>query len=149
MDLLVTLIKNHTGLILRENKPLNLEAPREALRPFATANQDFYVRNHFDVPDIAAESWSLAVQGAVHRPFELDLYDIRAMESTTVISVMECAGNGRAYVIPKAKGAPWAAGAVGNAEWTGVTLSTLLDRGGLTKLANLLGNCGAPERTRP
>jgi DMSO/TMAO reductase YedYZ molybdopterin-dependent catalytic subunit len=41
---------------------------------------------------------------------------------------LECAGNNRNFLEPKVKGVQWHLGAVGNAEWTGVPLSALLDR---------------------
>jgi DMSO/TMAO reductase YedYZ molybdopterin-dependent catalytic subunit len=50
------------------------------------------------------------------------------MPSQTVTAMLECAGNGRIFLAPKAKGLLWEFGAVGNAEWTGVRLSAILDR---------------------
>src|SRR4029450_893626 len=51
-----------------------------------------------------------------------------AIESVTAPVTLECAGNNRNFLEPKVKGVQWHLGAVGNAEWTGVRLSTLLDR---------------------
>jgi DMSO/TMAO reductase YedYZ molybdopterin-dependent catalytic subunit len=48
---------------------------------------------------------------------------------------LECAGNGRAFLIPQAEGAQWELGAVGNAEWTGVPLAALLERAGIEDAA--------------
>jgi DMSO/TMAO reductase YedYZ molybdopterin-dependent catalytic subunit len=50
------------------------------------------------------------------------------METRTVTVTMECAGNGRVFLEPQRDGAQWETGAVGNAEWTGVPLSALLER---------------------
>jgi DMSO/TMAO reductase YedYZ molybdopterin-dependent catalytic subunit len=50
------------------------------------------------------------------------------MPSQTIAATLECAGNNRIFLEPKAKGVQWGLGAVGNANWTGVLLSTLLDR---------------------
>jgi DMSO/TMAO reductase YedYZ molybdopterin-dependent catalytic subunit len=41
---------------------------------------------------------------------------------------LECAGNNRNFLKPKVKGVQWRLGAVGTAEWSGVPLSTLIDR---------------------
>src|SRR5262249_33068744 len=41
---------------------------------------------------------------------------------------LECAGNGRVFLTPQARGLQWGHGAVGNADWTGVPLAALLDR---------------------
>jgi DMSO/TMAO reductase YedYZ molybdopterin-dependent catalytic subunit len=50
------------------------------------------------------------------------------IESVTAPVTLECAGNNRNFLEPKVKGVQWHLGAVGNAEWTGVPLSVLLDR---------------------
>ena len=53
------------------------------------------------------------------------------MPSRTCIATLECAGNSRVFLAPPVPGAQWELGAVGNAEWTGVPLSMLLERAGL------------------
>jgi DMSO/TMAO reductase YedYZ molybdopterin-dependent catalytic subunit len=53
------------------------------------------------------------------------------MQSETRVATLECAGNSRVFLVPSVPGAQWELGAVGNAEWTGVALSTLLERAGL------------------
>jgi len=50
------------------------------------------------------------------------------MPSRTITATLECAGNNRIFLEPKAKGVQWALGAVGNASWTGVPLAALLER---------------------
>ena len=50
------------------------------------------------------------------------------MPSETRVATLECAGNGRVFLIPHVEGAQWELGAVGNAEWTGVPLVALLER---------------------
>jgi DMSO/TMAO reductase YedYZ molybdopterin-dependent catalytic subunit len=50
---------------------------------------------------------------------------------TTIPATLECAGNGRVFLVPKVKGVQWELGAVGNAEWTGVSLGELLPRAGV------------------
>src|SRR5438128_12182517 len=52
------------------------------------------------------------------------------MPSATRIATLECAGNGRVFLVPQVRGAQWELGAVGNAEWTGVPLRALLERAG-------------------
>jgi DMSO/TMAO reductase YedYZ molybdopterin-dependent catalytic subunit len=42
------------------------------------------------------------------------------------VVTLECAGNGRAFVEPPVAGEQWRTGAVGTAEWTGASLSTIL-----------------------
>jgi DMSO/TMAO reductase YedYZ molybdopterin-dependent catalytic subunit len=43
-------------------------------------------------------------------------------------ATLECAGNGRVFLVPKVKGVQWQLGAVGNAEWTGIFLRDLLQQ---------------------
>jgi DMSO/TMAO reductase YedYZ molybdopterin-dependent catalytic subunit len=45
---------------------------------------------------------------------------------------LECAGNGRSLMSPRAISQPWVHGAVGTAEWTGTPLAGLLKDAGLT-----------------
>jgi DMSO/TMAO reductase YedYZ molybdopterin-dependent catalytic subunit len=49
----------------------------------------------------------------------------------TRVAILECAGNSRVFQVPQVEGAQWELGAVGNAEWTGVPLRSLLARAGL------------------
>jgi len=116
------------GLIVREEEPLNLEMPFSTLSSFTTPNESFYVRCHFPIPEIAASEWRLKIEGEVEAPFELDYAELLAMEPRTIAATLECAGNNRLFLEPKVKGVQWGLGAVGNAEWTGVPLSAILDR---------------------
>ena len=116
------------GLIVREKEPLNLEMPFSSLDGFITPNESFYVRCHFPIPEISAENWSLKIEGEVDAPFELSYDELLGMESRTIAATLECAGNNRIFLEPKVKGVQWGLGAVGNASWTGVPLSALLDR---------------------
>ncbi|HEX8489624.1 MAG TPA: sulfite oxidase [Chthoniobacterales bacterium] len=115
-------------LIVREEEPLNLEMPFSTLNGFITPNESFYVRCHFPIPEIAPEDWRLKVEGEVEAPFELTYDELRGIESRTIAATLECAGNNRLFLKPKVKGVQWGLGAVGNASWTGVPLSALLER---------------------
>ena len=117
-----------SDLIVREQDPLNLEMPFASLDGFITPNESFYVRCHFPIPEISTNDWRLKIEGEVETPFELNYEGLRAMESRTVTATLECAGNNRIYLEPKAKGVQWGLGAVGNANWTGVPLSAVLER---------------------
>lgn len=117
-----------SGLIVREQEPLNLEMPFSTLSGFTTPNESFYVRCHFPIPEIAAADWRLQVEGDVVAPFELGYDELLQMETRTVPATLECAGNNRIFLEPKVKGVQWELGAVGNASWTGVPLSALLER---------------------
>ena len=119
------------SLITRSAEPANLEMPFSTLKDFVTPNERFYVRCHFPIPEIAAASWRLQVEGAVHATLEFTLADLRALPQHTIMATMECAGNGRTFLEPKVKGVAWDLGAVGNANWSGVLLRDVLDKAGV------------------
>ena len=121
------------GLIVRESEPANLESPPSSLGSFLTPSRQFYIRNHFKIPAIDAASWRLKVEGAVRNPFEISLAELRELPAARKVALLECAGNGRVFLVPKAKGLLWGTGAVGNAEWVGVPLRVLLDRAGVAE----------------
>ena len=116
------------GLIVREQDPLNLEMPFSSLDGFITPTESFYVRCHFPIPEISTNDWRLRIEGEVEEPFELNYDELRAMPSRTITATLECAGNNRIFLEPKAKGVQWGLGAVGNASWTGVPLAAVLER---------------------
>ena len=119
------------GLIIRETEPHNLETPVAEVDSFLTPTELFYIRSHFTAPELDIASYRLRIDGAVRNPFSLSYNDLRNMPSETRVATLECAGNGRVFLVPQVEGAQWELGAVGNAEWTGVPLSALLDRAGM------------------
>jgi DMSO/TMAO reductase YedYZ molybdopterin-dependent catalytic subunit len=102
--------------------------PFSSLDGFITPNESFYVRCHFPIPKISTNDWCLKIEGEVEAPFELNYEELRAMSSRTIAATLECAGNNRLFLEPKAKGVQWGLGAVGNASWTGVPLAAVLER---------------------
>ena len=123
------------GKIVRSEDPLNLEVPFATLDSFITPTKSFYVRSHFPIPKIDRNKWRLRVEGEVERPFEINYGELIKLESEKIPVTLECAGNNRNFLEPKVKGVQWGLGAVGNAEWTGVPLSVLLDRAGVKSTA--------------
>jgi len=117
-------------MVLSE-EPLVLETPMENLGDFITPTKSFYVRNHFPVPKIDKNKWRLRIEGEVEKPFEINFDELKKLESTKIPATLECAGNGRSFLEPKVKGVQWGLGGVSNAEWTGISLSILLDRAGM------------------
>ncbi|WP_426243871.1 sulfite oxidase [Nocardioides sp. LHG3406-4] len=113
----------------------NHALPMELLRHDVTPTGSHYVLTHYDIPDVDPSTWRLDVDGAVERPLKLDLAALRAMPAQTVRVTMECAGNGRAALIPRPLSQPWLNGAVGTADWTGVPLALLLERAGVAEEA--------------
>src|SRR2546425_10881792 len=136
------------GKIVRGAAPLNLEMPFETLDGFITPTKSFYVRTHFPVPKIDKNKWRLRVEGEVEKPFEINYDELTKLESKKVPVTLECAGNSRSFLEPKVKGVQWRLGGVGNAEWTGVPLSILLDRAGVKSTAREIILEGA-DRGKP
>jgi len=114
-------------MVIREEEPLNLECPFRTLDGLITPINQFFVRTHFPMPVIDAMDWQLTVDGEVERELTLSYADLLKLPSRTAPLLLECAGNGRAQLVPKAKGLLWESGAVGTAEWTGVPLAAVLE----------------------
>src|SRR5436309_4714018 len=119
------------GLIIRQKEPTNLETPLDQVDSYLTPMELFYIRSHFPAPKLDLASYQLRIDGAVRNPLSLSYKQLRDMPSETRVATLECAGNGRVFLIPQVAGAQWELGAVGNAEWTGVPLAALLEHAGL------------------
>lgn len=123
--------ENFPGLITREKDPVNLEFPFPTLKDRIIPNNRFFVRTHFPVPKIEAAAWQLTIDGDVLSEIKINYNDLLKLPAKTVMATIECAGNSRAFLVPKAKGLLWEQGGLGNAEWTGVPLSVLLTKAGI------------------
>lgn len=121
-------------LIVHSEHPFNAEPPLPRLRAsFVTAQSDLYVRSHGNIPDLTEEDYRLRVDGAVAAPLDLTLSELRKrFPERTVRATMQCAGNRRGDMLEVrlVSGDPWAPGAIGLADWTGVALSEVLDAAG-------------------
>jgi DMSO/TMAO reductase YedYZ molybdopterin-dependent catalytic subunit len=120
------------GMIVRQKAPLNLETPFSHVSDTIVGVDEFFVRNHFPMPVLQAETWRLRIGGAVKEPLSLSLADLAALPQTAFQAVVECAGNGRVYYEPVRPGLQWQNGAVGNALWSGVKLADVVAEAGLS-----------------
>ncbi len=109
----------------------NHALPLEALRHPVTPVGLHYLLTHFDIPLVDPSSWRLEILGEVERPLTLRLEELKERPSRTLAVTLECAGNGRALLSPRANSQPWLLEAVGTAEWTGTPLAPLLEEAGL------------------
>ncbi|MGW2816303.1 sulfite oxidase [Streptomyces sp. NPDC001415] len=100
--------------------------PLESLRYDLTPPGLHYVLVHYDIPAADANTWALTLCGRVRTPLTLDMAALRSFTAVTHRVTMECAGNGRALLMPRPVSQPWLVEGVGTAEWTGVPLRTLL-----------------------
>jgi sulfane dehydrogenase subunit SoxC len=101
--------------------------PLEALRYDVTPVGLHYLLTHYDIPLLDPATWRLEVSGAVARPLQLSLDDLRSRSTVTRRVTMECAGNGRARLQPRTVSQPWLYEAVGTGEWSGCLVADLLD----------------------
>jgi len=127
--------KLRDGKIVLSEDPLVLETPSEHLGEYVTPAKLFYVRNHFPIPKIDKNKWQLRIEGEVENPFEVNFDELSKLETRKILATLECAGNGRSFLEPKVKGVQWNIGGISNADWTGVPLSTLLERAGVKSTA--------------
>jgi sulfane dehydrogenase subunit SoxC len=105
--------------------------PLEALRWPVTPVGLHYLLTHYDIPDVDTGSFTLTVDGRVARARQWSAAELAARTVRTLTVTMECAGNGRAGLLPRALSQPWLLEAVGTAEWTGAPLRPLLEEAGL------------------
>lgn len=122
-------------LVIRSETPFNAEPELPPLvKDWITPHRLFYVRNHGTLPKIEESAFKLSVTGLVNRPVELSLAEIQALgEAVTIPATLTCAGNRRVEFkkIKAVGGVQWDAGAIGNANWTGIRLATLLAKCGV------------------
>ena len=130
----MTTMQPVSNLIVHSKEPFNAEPSLRVLRAhFETAHADFYVRNHGNVPEIDISKHRLVVEGRVRDRLDLSIDDLKQrFAEHTIVAVMQCAGNRRADMrkVRPVSGDPWAAGAIGNATWTGVRLADVLEMAG-------------------
>jgi DMSO/TMAO reductase YedYZ molybdopterin-dependent catalytic subunit len=91
-----------------------------------TQADQFFVRDHFEEPDLSLAAWRLRIDGKVKRPLELTFSDLLESPATQQESLLECAGNGES------------GGAVSMGVWQGVALSSLLQMAGADPAADVL-----------
>lgn len=123
-----------TDLILLTDRPPQLETPIRYFRQDLTPNEAFFVRWHLAGIPLAVDTktFRLTIGGHVEKEMSLSLDDLRKQfDSVSVVAVNQCSGNSRNLFEPPVPGGQWKNGAMGNARWTGVRLSDLLERAGL------------------
>ncbi len=117
------------------DRPPCLETPWRYFQHDLTPNEAFYVRSHLQTVPAAIDlkAWRLRIDGAVDRPLELSMDDLRRLGSDELIAVNQCSGNSRSLFGPMVPGAQWRNGAMGNARWAGVGLATVLRAAGVRR----------------
>jgi DMSO/TMAO reductase YedYZ molybdopterin-dependent catalytic subunit len=92
----------------------------DGLAPFVTPNELFYrIDTALRVPQVAAETWTLRIDGMVQRPLRLTYAQLLAMPLVEADITLACVSNEVGGEL------------VGNARWLGVRLSELLGQAGV------------------
>jgi len=87
------------------------------LTSWITPNDQLYSVSHYGTPEVDPGKWQLEISGLVKKPKTLLLAQIKARKRKTVAATLECSGN---------SSNPGFMGAIGNIEWTGTPLASLL-----------------------
>ena len=106
------------------------------LDQWLTPQDLFFVREHFPAPAVSVHGWKLSVAGAVDAPFEILYDDLVQQERRVLPATLECAEN------------PVGGGLVSTAEWTGVSLASLVAKARLRPEGRFLRLTGADGFTR-
>jgi len=109
--------------------------PLESLHWDITPAGLHYLLIHYDIPAIDPTTFELVIDGVVGSPLSLDLDAIRSRPKVTAVVTLECAGNGRARLLPRPVSQPWLTEAVGTARWSGTPLLGLLQEAGIAEEA--------------
>src|ERR1700723_846326 len=120
-----------TGMNVLSKRPEDLEMPLSGFSDYITPIEHFFVRTHVYVPSVNLNDWRLSVDGEVATPLALTMDELKKFPSVQLDSVVECAGNGRAFAAPPVPGLQWTNGSVGNGRWRGVRLTDVLKRAGM------------------
>ena len=118
-------------MIVRSPRPQDIEMPVDGFAEWLTPIDRFFVRSHTYTPEVNAAEWALKVDGLVDRPTTLTLADLKKLPRVELVSVLECAGNGRSFYDPRVAGTQWTYGAVGNGRWAGARLRDVLQKAGI------------------
>jgi sulfane dehydrogenase subunit SoxC len=105
--------------------------PLESLRWDITPPGLHYLLIHYDIPAIDPSTFELVIDGLVESRLSLSLEAIKSRPQVSSVVTLECAGNGRAQLLPRPVSQPWLSEAVGTARWTGTPLAGLLREAGI------------------
>src|SRR5436190_2444134 len=120
-----------SGMIIRSHNPEDFEMPLDGFSTWITPADKFFIRTHLYKPTIDANKWRLKVGGQVANSLTLEMADLKKLPRVELVSVIECAGNGRSFHQPTVTGLQWRYGGVGNARWAGVRLGDVLKKAGM------------------
>ena len=109
--------------------------PLSGFSDYITPIERFFVRTHVSAPRVDLNRLAPDDRRRSRHPLTLTMDDVRRLPASELVSVLECAGNGRGFYEPSMPGLQWANGAVGNGRWRGVRLADVLKRAGVKESA--------------
>ncbi len=114
--------------------------PLHQLEGTITPNGLHFERHHNGVPEIDTDQWTVSIHGLVNRALSFSLDALRRYPMQSRIGFIECGGNSNTlwHENPVQAATGHLHGLVSCAEWTGVTLSTLLAEAGVQPKAQWL-----------
>lgn len=101
---------------------------REPYSDFITPVEEFFVRNHFPVPDIDASQWTVSLTGlSGQEDVELSMDEIKHSYPTeTKVVTMQCSGNS-AGLLPEVEFTGLGFGLLSTTTFTGTPVSAILE----------------------
>ncbi|CAB0003846.1 unnamed protein product, partial [Nesidiocoris tenuis] len=126
-------------LVPSNKKPFNAEPlPERLIENYITPTEYFYVRNHLPVPVVDLSNYAIEIEGPGIKSTSLTLEELKKMPKHTITATVMCAGNRRSEMsqVKEVKGLYWGPSAIGNATWSGVKLSELLEKIGFDESTN-------------
>ena len=139
------------NMLVRSVRPEDLEMPLSGFSDYITPIEHFFVRTHVYAPRVNMNEWRLKVDGSVATPLTMTMGELKQLPAVELVSVLECAGNGRGFYEPSMPGLQWGNGGVGNGRWRGVRLADVLKRAGVKESATeiLFSGADVPIGTMP
>lgn len=136
-------------LIYRSRAPRNGEPKLDKLvANWITPTPQFYIRSHGANPSIVANEFKVSVGGMVEKPLEFSIAElIGKFPKSSCTCTVSCAGIRRYEFnkVKEVKGVAWQEGPIGNAVWSGVRLSDVLQAAGVSAEAKHVWFEGADE----
>src|SRR5947207_14972022 len=99
--------KAKVGMNVLSTRPEDLEMPLSGFSDYITPIEHFFVRTHVYVPRVDLSAWRLRVDGQVTTPLTFTMDDLKMLPPVELVSVAECAGNGRGFYEPPVAGLQW------------------------------------------
>lgn len=130
--------------------PATIETARSAYGTgVITPNDIFFIRNNLTAPNesIVADrdGWEVHFDG-VRNPRSFTVGELKRLGVTTVTTVVQCSGNGRAFFEHEPSGTQWKVGASGCAVWSGVPVKAVVAAlGGVANGAKYMTSTGGEE----